>query len=99
VLVDVYRLRREGVKLDPAAVKASQPVRGDLRYSGYKLKDGVFYDAVLKSNVGANGASSIPDLTRAALRKIKGQNLLFHGTEMIGEVAFNQAWWCVVVAG
>lgn len=97
MLADVYRLRREGVKLDPAAVKASKPVRGDLRFAGYGLREGTFFDAKLKRSSGSGGTSIIPDLVRAELRRIDGQDLLFHGYEKVGDVEHFQAWWCVVV--
>jgi hypothetical protein len=99
MLVDVIRLRADGVKLSPEAVKAATPIRGDLRFGAYRLDTGVFYDAVLKGSPGAGGTSLIPDLTDAFIRKIKGQDMVIVGNERHGKELRSQAWWCKVVAG
>jgi hypothetical protein len=107
-MVDVIRLRADGVKLSPEAVKATPPIRGDLRM-GSTLQTGSVggwepgrvYHAELKAGPNAKGHSQIPDLRDAFVKKIEGDSLLVVGYELIGGFskahARVQTWWCKVV--
>lgn len=110
MLVDVIRLRADGVKLSPEVVKATPPIRGDLRINSTiqsgsvgGWEPGRVYHAVLKADVSAMGHSMIPDLRDAFVKKIEGDSLLVVGYELIGGYskahARVQAWWCKVISG
>lgn len=112
MLVDVVRLRSEGVRLAAEAVQAARPVRGHLRVwrwldegkaweEGHRA-GGYLTAAVLTPKPGMlGGPALIPDLSPAELRRIDGDGLLLVGLEHLGdgnqERLFQQAWWCRVV--
>jgi len=109
MLVDVKRLRSAGLKIHKSVLETQNPVRGDLRYTGFMIsgsvggwEPGVRYDAVLKRDAQVVGGSSlIPDLHNAWVRKIEGDNLMIVGVELVGGFttadAVPQAWWCKVI--
>lgn len=108
MMVDVVRLRVGGVKLSPEAVKATPALRGDLRFTYYTRtgnvggwEPGTTGRAAIKYSPGANGASVVPDLYEAFVKKVQGQSMLVVGYELIDGFtkahARVQAWWCTIV--
>lgn len=102
MLVDVVRLRVDGVKLTAAQVQTAPRIRGELLYTSLLLgAEGRVFEATIKSTSHSGGSSLIPDLTRATIRKIEGPNIMIVGEELHGgfrpENRVPQAWWCKIV--
>ena len=106
MLVDVIRLRREGIKLPRDAVLAAVPVRGRLTiapskqgYSGGPAK--TIYDAHLSAGNDPNESQLLPSLHKARVTRIQGNALFVAGEERVGRFGtppgYPQGWWCQMV--
>lgn len=98
MLVEVVRLRSEGVKLDREVTLRARPARGHLRFC---LKQGI---AHLHPHPYTGGMipDIIPPMIRASIRSIDERGILIHGEERTGMYAmgprFPQAWWVRPIA-
>lgn len=100
MLVDVVLMRREGVKLPPAALRAATPVRGILRVqtrpnlSVYPNQPPTVTTATLTDVAGRH-------LVPAEQREQRGGQFVVVGREAYGSPGAHttrpQAWWCRVV--
>lgn len=109
MLVDVVRLRADGVKLSPESLRTAAVTRGHLHFSSWirggnvgGWEPGRVFEATLKTAIGGPGGNSlIPDLTEARVKKIEGDNIIVVGAELVGGFTTSharaQAWWCRLV--
>lgn len=99
MLVDVVQLRREGVKLPRDAVRASEPMRGELEINNH----GGVCRAILKSPEVETGGfgTPVPTLSDCRVRSMYGNDFVIVGFETIGPFHATrkvpQAWWARVV--
>ena len=103
MLVDVVRLRCEGVRLVRARVLAERPVRGELELSGprYRRRDG---NRAWLTVPGRPDAEMLPALDEARVTRLRGDAFLVVGIERIEKYGrmwedFPQIWWCRLAGG
>lgn len=105
VLVDVVRMRRQGVKLPREEVRTALPVRGELQISA--CRPGYFAGQAnppLLAGLVEPGTCSwaLPPLDGAQVTRIYGPHLIIVGIEERVVTAkrvekYRQAWWCRIV--
>jgi hypothetical protein len=91
MLVEVVRLREDGVKLTREQIRAAQPWRAEVWIC--RMGNGV-----VRANYGPPGGSCSYYLEPAAIVTMHGTEFLVVGLEKIGkwgaERLVPQAWWC-----
>lgn len=90
MLVEVVRLREDGVKLTREQIRAAQAWRVD--FWMFRM------NGVVRANYGPAGGSCTYFLEPAAIVSMRGTEFLVVGLERVGkwgaERLVPQAWWC-----
>lgn len=91
MLVEVIRLREEGLKLSREQLRDAQVFRAELWM--FRMANGV-----VRANYGPPGGSCSCFLEPAAIVTMRGADFLVVGLETIGKYGAQrqvpQAWWC-----
>jgi hypothetical protein len=94
--VTVVKLRRHGIKIAKEALDAEPHVHGFLAIKYWHLKNGredrKVKELILQSAEGAH-CSPILTLTDADQTQLKGVDMVYVGTERVGDQVYPQAWW------
>ena len=95
--VTVTKLRRNGVKLTPAELANAERVHGHLEMKYWVLEDGKgpprrIKELVLKSRPEAT-SQPLLILTGADQTRLKGDSMVYAGTETVDGHSQAQAWW------
>lgn len=100
MLVDVVLMRKDGVKLPVADVRAAAPVRGRLRLRRARTSEGVEVEAQLLDPTKIYPAA-LAHLEFARVAVLERDTLIVVGLETVGGPADRQqqpqAWWCRLV--
>ena len=95
--VTVIKLRELGRKLPEERVRAEPPLRGHLEIAHWHLKnhteDRIVKELVLKTAPTATCAPTAR-LVNAQQTRLKGDDMVYVGTETVAGVVYAQAWWC-----
>lgn len=96
MLVEVIRLREEGLKLSREQLRAAEVFMAELWI--FRMANGV-----VRANYGPPGGSCTCFLEPAAIVTMRGADFLVVGLETIGKYGAQrqvpQAWWCRLAGG
>lgn len=103
MLVDVVRLRAEGVKRGRDEVLTDLPARGVLLLNRPPCSTN-YRHRLYAGLMGPDGRWLLPVLEPATVHRISARGMLIRGMERIQlersqEALFAQAWWCRPVGG
>lgn len=96
MLVEVIRLREEGLKLSREKLRGAEVFEAELWM--FRMANGV-----VRANYGPPGGSCTCFLEPAAIVTMRGTDFLVVGLETIGKYGAQrqvpQAWWCRLAGG